>query len=54
VLAGWSSVRPKHRLPGGGYSIPDLKCLGGFAVDCFLEITDDEAAVRARRHDLWS
>jgi cysteine synthase len=49
VLAGQRSVRPNHRLQGGGYSLPGLKFLRGFSIDGYLEVTDDEAIVCARR-----
>ena len=49
VLAGQTAVRPNHRLQGGGYSMRDLKFLRGFAIDGYLQVTDDEAIACARR-----
>lgn len=49
VLARQTPVRPNHRLQGGGYSLRDLKFLRGFAIDGYLQVTDDEAITCARR-----
>ena len=49
VLAGQLPVRPIHRLQGGGYSMRELKFLRSFAIDGYLQVTDDEAMVCARR-----
>ncbi|MFZ1905176.1 MAG: cysteine synthase family protein [Steroidobacteraceae bacterium] len=49
VLAGQPSVRPNHRLQGGGYSMRELKFLRSIAIDGYLQVTDDEAMACARR-----
>ena len=49
VLAGQSLRRPNHRLQGGGYSIPDLAFLRETTVDGYLQVTDEDAMVCARR-----
>ena len=57
VLARWAAARPNHRILGGRYSIRDLPFLEATHVDEYLQVTDDEAILTARRHlstDLWS
>lgn len=49
VLAGESPRRPNHRIQGGGYSMPDLKFIDRELVDGYLQVSDDEAILAARR-----
>lgn len=49
VLAGGPLVDPRHRIQGGGYSMPDLPLLRRDLVDGYLTVTDDEAIAMARR-----
>jgi cysteine synthase A len=49
VLAGESVVDPKHRIQGGGYSIPGLELLNDDHIDGYLKVTDEEAIAMSRR-----
>lgn len=49
ALAGQAVVRPNHRIQGGGYAIRDLPLLQNTVVDGYLQVTDEEATVGARR-----
>ncbi|MCX6092511.1 MAG: cysteine synthase family protein [Candidatus Bipolaricaulota bacterium] len=49
VLAGEPSVRPNHRIQGGGYSMPSLPLLRREHVDGYLQVDDAEAIETARR-----
>jgi cysteine synthase len=49
ALAGQVVTRPRHRIQGGGYSMPDLAFLRGTRVDGFLQVSDEEAISCARR-----
>jgi cysteine synthase A len=49
VLAGQPATRPNHRVQGGGYSIRELRFLRDFSADGYLQVTDDDAIICARR-----
>lgn len=49
VLGGGASVRPNHRIQGGGYSLAHLPFLDGFRIDGCLQVSDEEATTCARR-----
>jgi cysteine synthase A len=49
VLAGEPSRRPNHRIQGGGYSMPALTFVNPGLVDGYLQVSDDEAILAARR-----
>jgi cysteine synthase A len=49
VLAGEPSIRPNHRIQGGGYSMADLPLLRPEHIDGYLQVTDEEAVVASRR-----
>lgn len=49
VLAGKPMVNPNHVIQGGGYSIPHLSLVRPEHVDGYLQVTDEEAIVTARR-----
>ena len=49
VLAGEASMRPNHRIQGGGYSMPVLPLLRREHVDGYLQVSDAEAIETARR-----
>jgi cysteine synthase A len=49
VLAGEASMRPNHRIQGGGYSMPSLPLLRREHVDGYLQVSDAEAIETARR-----
>jgi cysteine synthase A len=49
VLAGEASMRPNHRIQGGGYSMPSLSLLRREHVDGYLQVSDAEAIETARR-----
>lgn len=49
VLAGSPASNPMHRIQGGGYSIPNLTLIRREHVDGYLQVTDDEAIMTARR-----
>ena len=49
VLAGRPSLRPNHRIQGGGYSMADLKFVKPGLVDGYLQVSDDVAIRAARR-----
>ncbi len=40
---------PRHRIQGGGYSMPDLPLMRREHIDGYLSVTDDEAITAARR-----
>lgn len=48
-LAGHPVVNPHHRIQGGGYSMPELSLLRSARADGYLQVTDEEAIVMARR-----
>jgi cysteine synthase A len=48
VLADGKASRPKHRIQGGGYSMPVLPLINTEHVDGYLSVTDDEAIDAAR------
>jgi cysteine synthase len=48
VLAGQAVVRANHRIQGGGYSMRDLNFLRNFAIDGYLQVTDEDAIACAR------
>ncbi|MBT7074150.1 MAG: cysteine synthase family protein [Anaerolineae bacterium] len=49
VLAGKTVRNPNHRIQGGGYSMTDLPYLKTEYIDGFIEISDEEAIIRARQ-----
>ncbi len=49
VLAGQSATCPQHRIQGGGYSMPYLSMLKPEHIDGYLQVSDDEAILAARR-----
>lgn len=49
VLAGDPSMRPNHRIQGGGYSMPSLPLLRREHIDGYLQVSDVEAIETARR-----
>jgi len=49
VLAGEPSRRPNHRIQGGGYCMPALTFVNLGLVDGYLQVSDDEAVLAARR-----
>jgi len=49
VLAGEPSRRPNHRIQGGGYSMPSLTFINRRLVDGYLQVSDEEAILAARR-----
>ena len=49
ALAGQTVSRSNHRIQGGGYSMSDLRFLQGFAVDGYLQVSDEEAISCARQ-----
>jgi cysteine synthase A len=48
VVAGESLTNPNHRIQGGGYAM-ELPLLKSEHVDGYLQVTDDEAIMTARR-----
>ena len=49
VLAGDMATHPKHRIQGGGYSIPDLSMLNRDQIDGYVKVSDVQAIETARR-----
>jgi cysteine synthase A len=49
VLAGEQTVNPNHRIQGGGYSMPTLPLLRPELVDGYLQVSETEAILTARR-----
>lgn len=49
VLAGKEISHSNHRIQGGGYSMPELNYLNLEHVDGFLEVSDEDAKIMARR-----
>jgi cysteine synthase A len=49
VLAGEQAVNPNHRIQGGGYSMPTLPLLRPELVDGYLQVSETEAILTARR-----
>ena len=49
VLAGKPVTNPNHRIQGGGYSMRDLSLIHADHIDGYLQVTDEEAMVVARR-----
>lgn len=49
AMAGKPIVRAKHKIQGGGYSMPDLPLIRREHVDGFLTVSDEEAIASARR-----
>jgi cysteine synthase A len=49
VLAGEPSVRPNHRIQGGGYSMTSLPLLRREHVDGYLQVSETQAIDTARR-----
>lgn len=49
VYAGKKVTNPKHRIQGGGYSMPELKFVDRSNIDGFIQVSDDEAILMARR-----
>jgi cysteine synthase A len=49
VLAGEPSRRPNHRIQGGGYSMTSLTFVNRALVDGYLQVSDDETILAARR-----
>jgi len=49
VLAGGSATRPDHRIQGGGYSRPSLPLLSARDIDGYVQVTEDDAILAARR-----
>jgi cysteine synthase len=58
ALAGCEVTRPDHRIQGGGYSRAELPLLQSWAVDGYLQVSDDEAVdvarLLARREGLFA
>lgn len=49
VLAGEPAWHPGHRIQGGGYAMPDLPLLRPEHVDGYLQVSDAEGILTARR-----
>ena len=49
VLAGHQSVKPNHRIQGGGYSRKELPLLSPEHIDGYLQVSDDDCIEAARR-----
>lgn len=49
VLAGLAATHPNHQIQGGGYSMTGLKMLHPKHIDGYLQVSDEEAIVCARR-----
>jgi cysteine synthase A len=49
ALVGEEVTRPRHRIQGGGYSMPSLTFLKPEHIDGYLKVTDAEAIVAANR-----
>ena len=48
VLAGQEVTDTRHRIQGGGYSLPDLDMLRPDLIDGFVQVTDDETIAATR------
>jgi cysteine synthase A len=49
VLSGGTSLRPNHRIQGGGYSMGSLPFLEDFRIDGYFQVKDEEAVSCAHR-----
>jgi cysteine synthase A len=49
TLAGETVTKPNHRIQGGGYGMRDLTFLQGVEVDGYIQVTDADAVICARR-----
>jgi cysteine synthase A len=49
VYAGKVTSNQSHKIQGGGYSMPDLKFVDKADIDGFMQISDEEAILVARR-----
>jgi cysteine synthase A len=49
ALAGEAVTYPNHRIQGGGYSIPNLPLLKPEHIDGYVQVTDEQAILVARR-----
>ncbi len=49
VLAGERITNPNHRIQGGGYAMQDLPLIRVEQVDGYLQVSDEEAILTARR-----
>ena len=49
VLAGHEISNPDHKIQGGGYSMSNLSFLNNTKIDGFIQISDEEAIMNARR-----
>lgn len=49
VIAGQAVTNPNHRIQGGGYSISELALVNPDHIDGYLQVTDEEAIITARR-----
>jgi cysteine synthase A len=49
VLAGEPVRNPSHAIQGGGYSMPDLKLLRAENIDGYVQVSDEDAVMAARR-----
>jgi cysteine synthase A len=49
VLAGHEISNPDHKIQGGGYSMSNLSFLNNTKIDGFIQISDEEAIMIARR-----
>lgn len=49
ILAGKSVANPNHRIQGGGYSMPELPLIKKDLIDGYLQVTDEESMLVARR-----
>jgi cysteine synthase A len=49
ALAGLPITKPNHRIQGGGYSMPHLPLVRPELIDGYLQVSDDEAILTARR-----
>ena len=49
VLANQPVTNPNHRIQGGGYSMAHLPLLDPAHIDGYLQVSDEEAIVMARR-----
>jgi cysteine synthase A len=49
VLAGKPVTNPNHRIQGGGYSMAELPLLHPDHIDGYIQVTDEQAMLAARR-----
>ena len=49
AFKGESVTNPNHRIQGGGYSMTDLPLIDKKLIDGYLQVTDEEALLTARR-----